>query len=582
MNFTASAASGVSQNTVIDSLIGYALQEPASALDRNNFWVSKSRQIQDAFQLKESEVTFIAGKGILHQYLDSFYRDFHPLWPMFWLQDLDYGSLHPLLYLTLCSIGAICAGCSSSSFGSLLHEKVRRALLMLPLEVDDSAEVTLDLGRALLLTQVGAVYFEQQHAFSAAQRLGGILTAYAQRMRLFNRHRCLSDPTSLLRRNADAAAAKQWLKKWIFAENCRRLAFGILRAATFMSVLLNTKPLVCYEEIELEFPVSDTIFLNRDLTVEDHIIAIIQEHSMCKGMMFSDVVNIVLDRNEMLPPTQPLEHELVLFGLQGAVWRFSHDPFIVYRLTGEEEFVPSEDGNGFPSTVDMSMNGESCKSDNEKDHLDHSLRRMSDLRNDQCRVFHALQKWKDTFVSSQLAAKHGNNRSLYLSSFLLYHLSLLRLNAPIELLQQLAYQIEEQPSLEEDHVGKIRRWRRCPSAAAALEHACSIWTLIEKESARPSEQQARYNILALIGLHQASVIVWAYAGLTNMDSFVLNMKGSSKLMDTVDLRITRENTHSLLLSFVTLYDRISPAWGIKSSFSYVASRMADRLFPMAS
>jgi hypothetical protein len=113
-------------------------------------------------------------------------KHFAPLWPLLGMQNFDMDLLHPLLYLTLSSIGAMYSGLKECHFGQMMHECVRKKLLAVAFEIEDLDDDFLWLGQARLLTQVAALYFGQKRAFSYAQHLGSVLAAQARRMDLFS------------------------------------------------------------------------------------------------------------------------------------------------------------------------------------------------------------------------------------------------------------------------------------------------------------------------------------------------------------------------------------------------------------
>ncbi|KAI5205111.1 hypothetical protein E4T39_03147 [Aureobasidium subglaciale] len=320
---------------VVESIVREAVEVARDTSRWAAFWNSASDQVSVAFNLSAApEVP--QGMNVLEHFSNIYLEQFQPLWPLLWQPGLELDKLHPLLLLTITSIGALYSGAISSRYGSLLHEKMREILLVSPPQTDQTDQENLDLGRAMLLTQVAAIYFEQQHAFSAAQRLGALLNAHAQKMRLFSYRSRRGIPTPLDLTKANNVSAIQWHKQWVFAEGCKRLAYGIVRGEVFMSVLLDSKPLASYEEVDLELPYSDTLWTTKRQFAREYISAVSREHSLCRGIIFSDLVRVALDPNEVLPLLQPLEHELLLYGLQYSVWRFSHDPSMFKRLTGHD------------------------------------------------------------------------------------------------------------------------------------------------------------------------------------------------------------------------------------------------------
>ena len=561
------------QKFTMENIISHAFDMSEHRSELTRYWELKSQEIQSAF-LDLPIPT--ADNHLLGFYVDLYFEHFHPLWPLLWQQNLEYGRIHPALYLVLVSIGTMYNGSASQKFGSVLHENLRNGLLKLPLEINQSEHHLIHIGCSLLLTQVAALYFEQQHAFSAAQRLGGMLVAFAHRLELFTSIRrgiCCSS-------RGENASVDIIYKAWVIDESRKRLAYGIMRAETFISVLLNTKPLVDYEQINLELLASDHIWTSKSSTSEVLLDAIKQDHKFGNGLLFSDLVRIALDHNEPLPLTKANGHELLLFGLQYGVWRFSHDPEVFFRLSGYDE-TPDQACNGsVVATSNPANRGTNIGQQSRKDHLNFMVRKMIDLRQEKHRILHALEKWKHGLANSQLlAGQDGESRSIYLSCTLLYHLSLIRLHAPISILQQAAYELNGSADFKREIIEKIHRWARTPAANIAIENACAIWTLIKSETSRPQPEQARYNILALIGLHQAAVALWSYTSVNEASSVSLNMMQSDEGAPAADLQLSRDNIEPLLTNFVQLYPKITPSWGLQSSFALVTKKMSKKPLP---
>ncbi|KEQ90582.1 hypothetical protein AUEXF2481DRAFT_535555 [Aureobasidium subglaciale EXF-2481] len=555
---------------VIDSIVREAVEVARDNSRWAEFWNSASNQISVAFNISAApEVP--QGVNVLEHFSNIYLEQFQPLWPLLWQPGLELDKLHPLLLLTITSIGALYSGVTSSRYGSLLHEKMREVLLVSPPRTDQTDQENLDLGRAMLLTQVAAIYFEQQHAFSAAQRLGALLNAHAQKMRLFSYRSRRGMPTPLDLTQANNVSAIQWHKQWVFAEGCKRLAYGVVRGEVFMSVLLDSKPLASYEEVDLELPYSDTLWTTKRQFAREYISAVGREHSLCRGMIFSDLVRVALDPNEVLPLLQPLEHELLLYGLQYSVWRFSHDPSMFKRLTGHDATKESA-----PTTSDFESAGLDHDHLVDRDHLDYSTRKMRDLLRERQNVICALRKWKDMVASSQMSNQYGHNRTTYLSGLMLFHLSFLRLHAPVGLIQEVVYHNGSPSEAVKVSIQTIADWSRTNEALVAIKHACSMWTLIEKETSRKALPQARYTILTVIAVYQAATVIWAMAGACDTSRHSLNMMGSSKQIDKDKVELSKSNISNLMQSFAELFPDMTSTWGTQSSFSKMVLELATR------
>ncbi|KAN0116950.1 hypothetical protein V8E51_002927 [Hyaloscypha variabilis] len=564
-----------SEKEIVEELVEYS-SNPRRLRDsrdtRAEYWLSISRRIQKTFRL-EDEI----GDVSLH-ILQSF--------------NFDMDLLHPLLYLTLSSIGAMYSGLKECHFGQMMHECIRKKLLAVAFEIEDLDDDFLWLGQARLLTQVAALYFGQNRAFSYAQHLGSVLAAQARRMDLFSAQ---AQQNSCLQGDDGEPSTNERLAKWMHLEARKRLAFGILRAESYTSVLLNTRPFISSEEINLELPCDEGIWGAMMSSSSAYLEAVKRDRNL-GGMHFADIVRVAMDRNEVIPSLEPIGHELLLFGLQNAVWRFCHDPGLFKRLTGNVNMNSRPEYLGFPQplplqgTKSSSFTSTSSSSrpkgslsefDSYPDHLAAPQRSMDDLRLDCDRVFLALQKWKQSFEAGRTLTKLRDARNSILSSLLLYHTSYLRLHAPIPKLHLISYQLAGKRTPPESVVTEVHEWTQSPGAKAAIQHASTLWSLIRQESQRPLSSRAQFNFLAFSGLHHAAVVMWAYASTHD------RMEGSNETMylvpsDKTDvdvrIRIDNEDVGALLDQFIQLYKSISPArW---SSFAKAAINLKDIKFPL--
>jgi hypothetical protein len=68
-----------------------------------------------------------------------------------------------------------------------------------------------------------------------------------------------ADRTHILTGHASAEDDK--LRVWMHIEARKQLAFGILRADVYTSVLMSSRPLISAEEVELDLPAPDDIWI---------------------------------------------------------------------------------------------------------------------------------------------------------------------------------------------------------------------------------------------------------------------------------------------------------------------------------
>lgn len=517
--------------------------------------------IAEAFPFPPTEHNARGDVHILSVWVKNYFQHFQPLWPLFWTQDLDAEKLHPLLYLVLSSIGAMYDGQEAAAYGAVMHVELRNALLLLSPHHDQSEQETLDLGRALLLTQVAALYFEHENAFTIARRLAGSLITHAQRIGLFHELRRDSgqDPLAILT-SGDSCAMEKWFDQWVLDESRKRLAFGILRAEAFMCALLSIRPLLSYEEIQIELPAAYSLWLPVERrTPQQQLYAVCQdqERSSCKGMLFSDLVSIALERDEAHPPLLAHERELLLFGLQYSVWRFSLNTEVVLRLCKVDQYDSA--------SLDL---------------MDRGARTMKDLRRDKERVSSALRRWQAVVPVSSVKQNGPLDRTIRMSGELLYHLSMMRMNTPTNMLHQAAYQATNAGNVKEHMREKILTWSNTSSCEASLRHALMLRDLIRLETQRDAKVRCCFNILALIGLFQAAVVVWVCRGHEHVaaNAFCSKIGGSQPIGSGTASNDaeTKNSVEKELMAFVDLLSEIASAWDIQSSYIRVLSRLATR------
>ena len=553
-------------------------------------------RLEEAFSSLSIDVESSGYPHVLHYFLHLYFEHFHALWPLFPRRGFDFDSVPPMLYLTMSVVGSLYAGEGGSHYGWLLHENLRMALMTAPFVYHESGSCPEWLVQSMLITQMTILYSGQTRAFSYAQHLGSILGTECRKMNLLSDDHLRSGRSRVDR--GIAFGPESSLSRWVHAETRRRLAYGIYRAEIMLSVLLNTRPLVSFEEINLTLPCSDDLLLGEGVAVVDELeVSLRRDDVDSSGLLFSDLMRIATDRSEVMPDLDVRARELVLFGLQEAIWRFGHDPDMFDRLTGSGPFVsPFKTDNQHGSELFASRHMSVALTREEMlaaegrvveplvrkyDHLDCSLRTMNDLRLDFDRTISALQRWKQSFVGGQNASHLQRDRDAIVSSRLLYHLSFLRLKADIESLHQVAYKVDPDHHAYQDILNRVYLWSHTKSAENALEHACAVWSLISSELARDKNHRAKFTLLSLIALHHAAIIVWAYAGthqvpgskmLERMDAFCGVFSG--------DFRIYRANTYTLLTHFATMFRAMTPAWNAMSSFSITVARMAELSFPL--
>jgi hypothetical protein len=366
-------------------------------------------------------------------------------------QTLDFDKIHPQLFLVLTSIGAMYYGPNAVNHGVMMHTKIRSSLTgALELE-DEEADLTW-LAQAQLLTQVAVLYFRQPRAFTYAQHIGALLVTQARKMDIFSAKHMARSRVNFDRMKGTASEQGR-LAVWLQMEARRRLAFGIFRGDTYTSVLLHTKPLISLDEIDLKFPKCDAVWRGEKMDPIICLQMIESDQTIGRDLRASDIYRIALDREELLPPLDPSGHELLMFGLQSPIWRFSHDQDMFRRLTGhdraDEEFAGPVVCDGHTQVSRILPNHDTHR-------LENAVRTMDDLKLELRRLMAALEKWERALPLVKSFARSNLDRSSLMSGLILYHLGFLRLDAPLEDLHQIQYRLADHRGIDNDMVISVR------------------------------------------------------------------------------------------------------------------------------
>ena len=404
--------------------------------------------------------------------------------------------------------------------------------------------------------------------------MGAVLAAQAKRLGLFqpSRHSSSDSPGEY--------------SEWKYAETRKRLALGVFRADVFTSVLLNTAPLLSFEEIEITLPCSEDLWHNKHgLPLEALSVMARAEVRHRPSYGLSDITRILLDRCEKMPEMDIGGYELALFTLQTPVWKFSHDPALFSRLTGKHwEIADNNTGKAAPATVPpdslpatVLYRRSTCTdslADTPPDALGPLHRKMQDLANDRARITHALDAWHCGFTAARQMPASMDNRATLMSSLLLWHILNIQLNAPLQRLHDISYRTAEQRTIDKSTVQLVRDWAQTESALIAAKAACVICDIINSELTRSSNQRACFNFLAFSSLHHAAVILWTTTQIADLESLGAGEDYNQSAFIT-DLR--QGDTCALLQACARLFRGLSPLGG--ESFGLAAERLTECQFP---
>ena len=569
---------------IVKEMVEFAIQNITASgpLTPHKEWSREfSSRIQRSMPEAESILSQSSCPHLLHHFCGQFMAHFNPLWPLIRPKGFDMDSTLPALYLTIASIGAMYSGARCSQLGLMIHENLRMAVLTTPL-LHQQSRYSLECLQSLLLTEISTLYFGPRSALPIAQRIGAMIVLQARTMGIFS-GRAFSKYNSVA----------PTLEQWSHHEGTIRVAFGSFRAESFVSALLNSPLLVSAEEINLDLPCPDKLWMG---SIEEQRASLkARGHTT---LIYSDLVRIAMDRSEVMPDLEVSHRELVLYGAQESIWRFSHDPELFSRTMGQlnAEHISVLDDNPDGELFTRSPRRqprhgvvEDWKSVSTSvspvevpthDHLDCFPRKMTDLRLDYNRMMLFLRDWKSSFVGNQSRSQLEGSRFNLLNSRLLYHLGFLRLRADLHTLDLLTIEYGDFPKDEkEDALDRVWQWSKTMSAERALQHACAIWVLVSSESTWRGGSRARFNILCLIALHCASKVVWAYAGAhTDAQRGMLKMPAASTEFLGPDIVIFRENSQILMECFHRLFHVITRGW--VSWFPETVMHMAKSPLPL--
>ncbi|KFY90898.1 hypothetical protein V500_04897 [Pseudogymnoascus sp. VKM F-4518 (FW-2643)] len=536
------------QRDVIESHIEYAVANvnspESSESTAHRIWARRegSRKVQDAFRLDALRSVSHDSRNALDRFVSLFFENFHPLCPIFWEQGFESYQVSPIVFLSIVSIGARYAGEKAAQYGAMLHGRMRSLLVaMMPPKVNQQhASITFGL-----LITAAEIYLGKEEDFSQAQQLLAVLASQARRSGLFKAENYgPKDP------HPEAKDADAGLAKWADGETKKRIVFEIFRLEAYLSSFTNTKPSVSWKELHIELPCSAYLWNLSGHDWKRRTLEAIEQSrgNGCRG--FSDLVYGFLDGQENLQSLNDEDHERLFFAIQENLWSFCEDPDFLIRL-GVDDFSASGLFDG-EERHDSFNDGKA----------------LSTMPNLECKFKQAisgLRRWAEALSLLHQQSNPPGQHQSHLRGQIRLHTTLLRFNAPIDLLSEVSSDTEAQ-----QYFPRILIWTNTTKAEAAIRHSHEILSLLKNGT---EQTRNSFDISYLIAIHHAALVVWVCAGVSadGMDAQPHPpFEGHS---------LSREDSRDILLGLKKLLYDISPSWLGPTVFGSVIDSLIARDFP---
>ncbi|KAH8805338.1 hypothetical protein F5884DRAFT_444730 [Xylogone sp. PMI_703] len=513
------------RSELVNELVRHALdREPEfdNAQSRKGYWRASSLKLFEVFSWANFQVPD-PNVPILYRFVDLFKENFYPSWPVMPVFGSDPDIFHPILYLTMTSIGAMYAESAYRQYGALMHESLRRHITAPPLSCHSMSEESLWLGQSRVLIQVSALYFGHKIAFSYSQRLGGILATQARRMGLFH------DLGTNIYPKISPGSYEEMLSRKMTAEARKILAYTMLKADIYTTLLLNTKPFVSVEDIELVPRCSDVIWKAISEAGEGFSSEFQHDDTAGSDLAFSNIFRIAMDKDERGPPLDSVRLKLLLLVLQVYVWKYSHDPYLLQKALATPNSVSLlstlnesiEDKNQFynpdyneePHSIYQANYSLPSVPASSAGHTSQSLEYPQlDIEG----LLSALRKSKASLDSIQiLSNSHQIHKDLTICC-VLYHLSYVRFLAPLDFLHQISHHLMCQKPVDKEIQDFVYHWAYTDTAVLAVQHSLKLWSIIDtKSQPDTSNLKIKVNIVWSCGLFHAAVVLWTYSSTQN-------------------------------------------------------------------
>ena len=493
---------------------------------------------------------------ILEHFVRLYFEHFYMLWPFLHrrtLQTIDRDS--PYLYLTLSAIGAAFAGECAWPYHISLLNALREGLLASSFS-ESMPHHQLDyLVASLELLKISYMYFGHSRALSSTQMISGALFYLVRRMDLFA-------TASLTGQIPFESKYRIGSRQWVRSENRKHLAIAMLMLENDVSILFGTRPLVSAEEFGISLPCPVDLWTAED----DSPSTKLEETEEEEQPLFSELVHLALDIDEPLPPLNPYQMAMIVHGFQAHVWRFSYE----YGFSTQQRataIVSQQSASRTITTTGITPPSDSSQSPPAPG------RSMKMFWSGREQLIQALNRWRQVLVANTPSEKAPSQRFGLLVGHVMYHLSFMRLLAPLSAIHRL-FLDTYQGNTKSFTLQIVSTWVQSEHAREALHHALTTRSLLYAELSRPKEQRARFNILPQFGLFHGAAILWALSGACRETGPTVYDAVSRR-----EIQISQHTVHKILQSFAKLLHVIGLEWNGMSTLVSAVRDMAQVKFP---
>ncbi|KAL9087064.1 MAG: hypothetical protein Q9159_003828 [Coniocarpon cinnabarinum] len=521
-------------------------------------WNKKQTSI-DISTVFDFDLSLTAPSLFLEHLVRLYFEHFYLLWPFLHRETLE--TIHrdsPYLYLTLSMIGAAFAGECAWPYHLMLLNTLREQLLPACFSEGMPHHQLEYLSGSLMLLKISYMYFGHSRALSTTQMISGALVYLVRRMDLFG-NASLSGQVPFEPKHR--IGSRQWLR----SENRKHLAIGMMALESDVSILFGTRPLVSAEEFGISLPCPAEIWVASD---PEKVASAYTENDQRRYPLFSQLVHLALDVNEPLPVQEPYAMMMIAHGFQAQVWRYSYEYGFCtqQRVTVEANLDSRADGEK------KSEDGQTVATDLHRQ-LNQPARSMKLFWDGREALVQALKRWRQALVSDLPPEKAATQRYALLGAHVLFHLSFMRLLAPLSAIHRL-FLDTSQGNAKPFTMQIVRKWISSEHAPKALHHALNTRALLYFELQRSKDQRAKFNILPQFGLFHGAAILWALSGSRTDTPLAIYDPMSRK-----DIQIQHGTAKKLLQNFAKLLHMIGLQWNGMSSLVAAVRDMAEVEFP---